>query len=308
MNPDTFEEAEKILNNNRELLKQGKYVHKYSLDEMELILENPAIRDKYVTRIMDSRFLNNTRTGEVRGGYLGAPLEWKAVLDEHGKPKLDANGKEIHEPARGKLWSAGFDQTERGDKCPEQQAAMAGVNREPNAKTGKFDDQTMILIDREKYRAITGSEFFRPTWENMTDLAMRFAKRIEGTEPERIARIQKVMNERFQKSYAKVFEIAKERGVDIWDVDDRRRLLNELIGDDAKKWQQWNDRFVIHQALGANEYFLGTGYTKNLLAGLEKQAPGIAEIFIVENKLMTIKELEEAGVINTFDVITPVEK
>jgi len=36
--------------------------------------------------------------------------------------------------------------------------------------------------------------------------------------------------------------------------------------------------------------------------------PGIADIFVVENNLLTIDQLEKAGAIKVFDVIEPVIK
>jgi hypothetical protein len=306
VNPDTFDEADEILTANRELLELGEYTHKYNLDEMLTLVNDPEIRDNYVTRIMNTSYLDNYQTGKKRGGYLGAPLEWKQVFDGNGKPVLDEKGKEVFTPSRGKMWSAGFDQTERGDKCPEQQAKMAGVNQSVN-NDGKPIDQTMVIIDRKKYIELTESEMFRPTWENMINLSVRFAKDIKGSEVERLARIQAVMNDSYVNTYASVFKKAEDLDLDLWKEKQRALVLNKVFAGDVDAQMAWNDRFVIQNTLGANEHFLGTGFTKSLLPNSKANNPGIAEIFVVENKLMTIEQLEAAGAIKVYDVIQPVE-
>jgi len=179
---------------------------------------------------------------------------------------------------------------------------MAGVNYD-----GK-KDQTMILNDRVKYAKLTGSEMFRPTWDNMIELSTRFVSKIEGTEPERITRIKAVMNSEYQDIYASVFKKADDLGLDIWKPQHRERVLSSVFNTDDKAIAQWKDRFTIHSTLGANEHFLGTGYTKSLLPGAKESDPGIAEIFVVENNLLTIDQLEKAGAIKVFDVIEPVIK
>jgi hypothetical protein len=179
---------------------------------------------------------------------------------------------------------------------------MAGVNDD-----GK-KDQTMILNDRVKYAKLTGSEMFRPTWDNMIDLSTRFVKDIKGTEPERIARIKAVMNSDYQDIYTSVFKKADDLGLDIWKPQHRKSVLSSVFKSEDTAIDQWNDRFAIHTTLGANEHFLGTGYTKSLLPGAKETDPGIAEIFVVENNLLTIDQLENAGAIKVFDVIEPLIK
>ncbi len=164
----------------------------------------------------------------------------------------------------------------------------------------------MILIDRVKYAKLTGSEMFRPTWDNMIELSTRFVSKIEGTEPERIARIKAVMNSEYQDIYASVFKKADDLGLDIWKPQHRERVMSSVFNADDKAVAQWKDRFAIHSTLGANEHFLGTRYTKSLLPGAKETDPGIAEIFVVENNLLTIDQLEKAGAVKVFDVIEPV--
>ncbi len=179
---------------------------------------------------------------------------------------------------------------------------MAGVNYD-----GK-KDQTMILIDRVKYAKLTGSEMFRPTWDNMIDLSTRFVKDIKKTEPERLARIKAVMNDDYIDTYASVFKKAKEMNANLWDEIDQISVLKTVFDKDVDAKRLWKDRFFIQNTLGANEHFFGTGYTKSLIPGAKANDPGIAELFVVENKLMTIRELEEANVIKVFDVIESVSK
>ena len=94
----------------------------------------------------------------------------------------------------------------------------------------------------------------------------------------------------------------------LWDEIDQISVLKTVFDKDVDAKRLWKDRFFIQNTLGANEHFLGTGYTKSLIPGAKANDPGIAELFVVENKLMTIRELEEANVIKVFDVIESVSK
>ncbi|MEJ2046479.1 MAG: hypothetical protein P8X89_24770 [Reinekea sp.] len=74
MNPDAFEEAKALLEEAEKALAKGGKPLKYSDKELAVMLENPAIKDKYIVRFMQADYLHAKASDGTLiefGGQLG---------------------------------------------------------------------------------------------------------------------------------------------------------------------------------------------------------------------------------------------
>jgi hypothetical protein len=116
------------------------------------------------------------------------------------------------------------------------------------------------------------------------------------------------MTSEFQREYAEHHRAAVEQGF-LESAEDRRdenfiRYLRKTGMNGTTKEALLN-RFGMHHKLGNNQYFEGSGLTKNLVAGSKNQF-GVVETFNFERKMMNVGHYKRAGAIHILtNEITP---
>ncbi|MEJ2066343.1 MAG: hypothetical protein P8X74_24195, partial [Reinekea sp.] len=150
MNPDAFEEAKALLEEAEKALAKGGKPLKYSDKELAVMLENPAIKDKYIVRFMQADYLHAKASD-------GTLIEFGGQLGQV-------------DPTTGtvKYWSTTFDQIVQNDHDADliRRSVGMGMNYFKPDK-----EYVLLLIDRAKHEATGAGTTIVPTYENLGDFA-----------------------------------------------------------------------------------------------------------------------------------------
>ncbi len=249
----------------RQSIKKHGYRSKYSDDELLAMAQAGKVaNERFHVRFMEERYLQDRETPK-------SPLSGKLGGNFEGK-----NGTGI------KYWSTTFDQIESADTDPKLIAEILGLTYNPK-KT-----YTMILIDSHKAAQTSGAKSITPTFKELGN----FAKEELDTIDAKV--VDSVFTHEYQATYQNLYRQAEKSEIDIWDKQGMEQFGEVLLEKDEKV-EHFKSRLELHNKLGSNEDFLGTGVTQNNLPN--KQKIGVVEIFTLERKPQTIAELRDSDAI-----------
>ncbi|OLQ70152.1 hypothetical protein BIT28_10390 [Photobacterium proteolyticum] len=212
---------------------------------------------------MESEYING---GE---GMLGAQMEGKT-----GKG--------------AKYWSTTFDQIEDADTDFKLIANKLGLG-------DSFDPQkkyTLIIIDTEKSKDLTGVKSISATFENLSKFAN---EELPADFPKEIT--DRIMNSNFQDIYAKHYTAANSLDYLEW-YSDPIGFNNYLS--DTKLTQDTKDyllkRLIMQRDIGNNKDYTGNGLTMNLIENSSNKY-GAVETLNFERKMINLNQLQQANAI-----------
>ncbi|WP_394170268.1 hypothetical protein [Saccharospirillum alexandrii] len=281
VNPDTLDEAANLLEDARTRLIDGGKPLKYSDDELlDMLDRNPTIRDNYIVRLMNKSHVFD-RSDTVRDpnnltGKLGG-------TDDLG---------------RVKYWSTTFDQIVDSDSDPDlirRSVGMGDQYFDPNEKW------VMVLIDRKKHEAASIGTSIVPTYDNLTQFALRQA----GHDPAKEALIREVMTERYSREYLHyknmadnvVGKDANNKDIPAYNLKDPKQLddfIFTTFGSNMHQKNLFNARLEIENSYGAYKEYAGNGLTKSLHDSgpiPQSQNYGVKETFTYETNPKTLQEM-----------------
>ena len=151
VNPASFQEVSKLLTDSRKKLKStGKYEPKYTQTELEHMVEQGTLQERYVVTLQKKKSPDGTV------GYK-------------------------RESGRTTTWTTTIDQMERADTDPELLCDLNGMKYDPDA------EWEIIVIDQGKYYQQDGGLTFIPNYENTARLGKKeFSQKFT---PEQIDRV-----------------------------------------------------------------------------------------------------------------------
>ncbi|WP_157368861.1 hypothetical protein [Algicola sagamiensis] len=224
---------------------------------------------------MESKFLVNDNTpDQPLSGGMGGPVY-------------------LREGTGVKYWSTTFDQLEDADTCPEIICKKLGLTYNPE------ETYSLLIVDTQKAKEISGTVSFVPTFENMTEFA---DEKLEHRFDEGI--VEEIMTPEYQDEFNEHYVRSEEENMNLWNEKgfEAYVLQNDLSPEEAKLL---NNRISVYGNTGANEDFLGTGITKNNNPDVDQDL-GVVETFNVDHSPKKLSQLQKAGAIEVFKKIKPV--
>lgn len=305
VNPDTFEEAKELLNRAQEALKKGGKPLKYSDAELQLLLENPKIKDRFIVRFMEAKYMDAPKRNP----------DGSILKNSKGETVFEKNGGKLGQidEATGavKYWSTTFDQIVQCDHDADLIRRTVGMGMNYFKPDKKY---ALLLIDRTKHEAKGVGTTIIPTYKNLGDFAVAKAK----SDPTSEALIRKVMTEEYSAKYlnlrAKADAPSGKKDPDGWDIPMYNLKDNEDLADFLEK-HFLNDpngrdlfltRLNIEFNYGAYDVYTGNGLTMSLNKSngrySEPNEYGVKETFTFETKPMTIKEMIDADMLDYIEL------
>lgn len=294
VNPDSFDEALALLKDARDRLADGGRPLKYSDDELiEMVANNPTIRDNYIVRLMNKNHIYD-RNDPVKS-----------------KTNLTGRLGSTDDQGRVKYWSTTFDQIVDNDSDPDLVRRSVGMGDDNYDPTNQW---VMVLVDRRKHEAASIGTSIVPTYDNLT----QFVLRQSGHDPAKEALIRDVMTEDYSREYsahraksdAVVGKSADGRDVLAYDLKNPRelnRFLNVTFGDDTHQKNLFETRLEIDNSYGAYKEYTGQGLTQSLHSNgpiPQVQTYGVKETFTYETRPQTLQDMLNADMIEIVD-LTP---
>ncbi|MCE7521976.1 type VI secretion system Vgr family protein [Alloalcanivorax xenomutans] len=280
--PKTLQEAREHLLLARSYIKRYGYSPMFTDAELEeLVKSGKAASERFHVRIMDANYLNG-QDGSHLGGGLGRVME-------------TPNG------AGAKYWSTTWEQILDVDTDPKLIHQKLGLE-------GAYDQKrkyALVIIDTEKAAPLTGNASIVPTFKELG----RFASdELSSIFPNNV--VEQVLTPDFQQFYANHYKMAMQRKFieGQWDTDGWSHYLRQADIDGDSE-DLLSKRFDMHDRLGNNEDFEGTGLTKNSIPDSPNQS-GAFETFNFERKgienEITLAKLKENDAIEIIEGMTEI--
>ncbi len=254
--PASMEEGVERLRSMRKQIDNNGYQAKYTDTERHAqAAEGTVAKERYHVRFMEYSYLE-------RGGKAGMM----------GKAMQGASGK------GAKYWSTTFDQLEDCDLMAELIAKRVGL---PDYSPKK--EYVMIIIDTQATEPLAGTKAIVPTFANLGAFAK---EELPDDFPPEVT--DKIMTREFQDLYAEHYQRAEKAGVS---MNDEEKFSDYLASQklDPTEEKALKARFKMHNTLGNNSEYEGTGLTKNLLA--DGQKTGVVETFNFERKEIDLDQM-----------------
>ena len=207
-----------------------------------------------------------------------------------GMPMQGATGK------GAKYWSTSFDQLEDKDTDPKLVAESLGLEYDPKA------NYTLIIVDSHKSAPLTGVKSVPATFEHVGEFA--------NTEPPKQfpkSFTDKAMTPEFQAEYAKHYQAAVKQEFleDKWSKNTKK--FEDYLKTTGMSQAEIDDmtlRMEMHDKIGNNQDYLGTGLTKDLNPN-SPNANGVVETLNFERKEVNLKQLSDADAITVLAGLQP---
>ncbi|WP_245823905.1 hypothetical protein [Photobacterium proteolyticum] len=262
--PTSLSDAKERLLSMAKIIADEGYQPKYTDAELIAMAKTGNVaKERFHVRFMESEYING---GE---GMLGAQMEGKT-----GKG--------------AKYWSTTFDQIEDADTDFKLIANKLGLG-------DSFDPQkkyTLIIIDTEKSKDLTGVKSISATFENLSKFAN---EELPADFPKEIT--DRIMNSNFQDIYAKHYTAANSLDYLEW-YSDPIGFNNYLS--DTKLTQDTKDyllkRLIMQRDIGNNKDYTGNGLTMNLIENSSNKY-GAVETLNFERKMINLNQLQQANAI-----------
>ncbi len=264
---NSFEEAEKRLNDARESIQQRK----------------AAGLPLYSPKYSDSELMDMAETGATANDRFLVSVQPKNAAP-------DSTLSYQRESGLVPTWTTSFDQLEAADKDPKliHQALGADSNYDPNK------EYVMHIIDRGENLDQFGNNTIVPTWDNLADASVR---ELGDTHNPDI--IRKTMNSNYQEKYAGKMKEFWEAGGNEFKPKDIGRFTDSMTDTEGDLFLA---RHNIRTEIGANSEFTGNGLTANTAEGGGKY--GVVETLSLEKNLPSLSQLQDSGVVRTLS-LTP---
>lgn len=176
----------------------------------------------------------------------------------------------------------------------------------------------MVLIDRKKHEAASIGTSIVPTYDNLTQFALRQA----GHDPAKEALIREVMTERYSREYLHyknmadnvVGKDANNKDIPAYDLkktDGLNEFLNDTFGNDLHKQELFKSTFEIEKQYGAYKEYAGNGLTMSLHKDgpiPQSQSYGVKETFTYETDPWTLQNMLKGNMIKIIDLESLPEK
>ncbi|GAA3943877.1 hypothetical protein [Litoribacillus peritrichatus] len=269
--PANLAEAKVLLANRRKQIAATGYQPKYSDKELKQLAEHGDVGgERFQVRFMEMSYLIDRNTPDD-------PLSGKLGMVMKGESGEGA-----------KYWSTSFDQLEDADSDPKLISEKLGL---------EYDSGTsycLVIVDTQKAAPLTGVKSVSATFNNVsefanTELPKQFSKDFTN----------RVMTPKFQEFYSEHYSAAVNSG-DLphqWSRD-TDAFQNYLQTTDLPLEDQelLITRMEMHDRIGNNQDYLGTGLTKELNSESPNSC-GVVETLNFERKTVNLKALHEAGAI-----------
>ena len=223
----------------------------YTMEQKQEIIDKGEVNEKYIVRIVESKYVSDDG-------------------------KLGLANKETNQAS---YWTTTYTQIEHADSNAKMIWDIVGWE----AKEGA--EYSLFIIDKDKAYERGGMLNVLPTYESLSDiLKTEIPQQFKGEEH----LIDEAMTPETSAKYTKIFDYGKSIGLESWEIKEQQNFIGlcgklNVTGDKLKLMKVRND---IHNLVGANEEFLGTGLTK----GLNGQ-DGVVETFTYDRNPDTIKNL-----------------
>ncbi|KJS33383.1 MAG: hypothetical protein VR64_00825 [Desulfatitalea sp. BRH_c12] len=241
-----------------------------SLDEAVGRLKQARKRleiEGYKPKYTDDQLKAMAAKGTLNDRFVVRFFEDTFANDRNGHLGLKTDGKV-------RYWSTTFDQLENADTDPKRISQCLGLKYDPSK------NYKLAVIDTTDAAKYSDSYTIIPTHEKLGAFAISELKDIPADN------IPKVLNDDYAKVYAKAYETAKNKGVDIKDSIEIDAFSNNYFSDQDAS-DLFKARVEIQTRLGANEYFTGNGITA--YTGKEcSNTYGVVESFTYDKNPQTI--------------------
>jgi hypothetical protein len=168
VNPNSLEEVKQLLNDARRRLKTtGKYEPKYSQEELEYLVQQGKLSERFVVTLQKKKSPDSTV------GYR-------------------------RDSGRTTTWTTTIDQMERADSDPKLLCDLNGMHYDPDA------EWELIVIDQGRYYQQDGGLTFIPTYENTAKLGKTELK--DDFTKEQIDRVMSPEYSKIYAEYMKAYK------------------------------------------------------------------------------------------------------